>query len=58
MRATLILAVALGLLVAQAGIVGVGLFAPKVTAQYRAFFIDQTITDWVREPIPLLSRSD
>jgi hypothetical protein len=50
MRARMILAVALLLLLAQAGIVGVGLFAPRVSAQYRAFFIDHTTTDWVREP--------
>jgi hypothetical protein len=50
MRAPLILALALLLLLAQACIVGVGLFAPRVSAQYRAFFIDRTTTDWVREP--------
>ncbi len=58
MRALFFLAVALALLVAQACIVGVGLFAPHVSAQYRAFFIDHTITDWVREPLPGLSRSE
>jgi hypothetical protein len=50
MRPWLILAASLFLLAAQAGIVGLGLFAPHVSAQYRAFFIDHTTTDWVREP--------
>jgi hypothetical protein len=49
MRARMFLALAVILLLAQAGIVGVGLFVPRVSAQYRAFFIDHTTTDWVRE---------
>ncbi len=50
MRASLTLAAALVLLVAQATIVLVGLLAPNVTPQYRAFFIDHTTTEWTREP--------
>jgi hypothetical protein len=50
MRAKLILFVALLLLLAQAGIVGVGLFHAQVTPQYRAVFIDRSASDWVREP--------
>ena len=50
MRGALILLLALLLLAGQAAIVGVGLFAPKVSPQYRAFFIDHTTTEWVREP--------
>lgn len=44
------LALAVLLLLAQAGIVAIGLFAPRVSAQYRAFFIAHTITAWVAEP--------
>ena len=46
MRRYLILAVALALLTAQAMIVGIGLFAPNVSQEYRAFFIDHTQTEW------------
>lgn len=50
MRTAVVLLASVVLLALQAGIVGVGLFAPRVTPQYRAFFIDHTTTDWVREP--------
>lgn len=52
MRAGVILALALVLIALQAAILGVGLFAPRVTAQYRAYFIDQTVDTWVREKRP------
>lgn len=52
MRTVLTLAAALVLLVAQAAIVGMGLFRPHVSPQYRAFFIDHTITTWERETSP------
>jgi hypothetical protein len=37
------LALAIGLIGAQAGIVAVGLFAPRVSPGYRALFIDKTM---------------
>lgn len=49
MRGIAALIAALVLFAAQAAIVAVGLFAPDVSAQYRAFFIDKTTTVWVRE---------
>ena len=49
MRGILSLVAALVLFAAQAAIVAVGLFAPDVSAQYRAFFIDRTTSEWVRE---------
>lgn len=53
MRAMAALALALALFAAQAAIVAIGLFAPNVTQQYRAVFIDKTTTQWVREPARL-----
>ena len=50
MRHFVILAVALVLLAAQAGIVGLGPFAPQVSAQYRSVFIEHKTLDWVTEP--------
>lgn len=55
MRGIVALALALALFAAQAAIVGIGLFAPHVTAQYRAVFIDKITEDWVREPAKLKS---
>jgi hypothetical protein len=49
------LVLALVLFAAQAAVVGIGLFAPNVTAQYRAFFIDKITAVWVREPARLKS---
>jgi hypothetical protein len=46
MRAYLILAIAIPLLLAQAGIVAIGLFAPHVSPQYRAFFIEHSTDEW------------
>ena len=40
------LIVAIVLLLAQAGIVAAGLFAPHVSPAYRAYFIDHTATEW------------
>jgi len=37
------LALAMLLILAQAGILGLGLFAPRVSAGYRALFIDKTM---------------
>jgi hypothetical protein len=51
MRPILVLALALLLLTLQAAILGLGLFAPHVSPQYRAFFIDHTSTDWQAEPL-------
>jgi hypothetical protein len=49
----LILGLALLLLSAQAAILLFGLLHTNVSAQYRAVFIKQTETDWVREaPLP------
>lgn len=49
----LLLAVSITLLALQAMIVVIGLFRPEVSRQYQAFFIDHTITDWLREtPMP------
>jgi hypothetical protein len=50
MRGIAAFVLALVLFAAQAAIVAVGLFAPDVSPQYRAFFIEKTTTDWVREP--------
>jgi hypothetical protein len=55
MRGIAALVLALVLFVAQAAIVAVGLFAPNVSPQYRAVFIDKTEVDWVREPSRLKS---
>jgi hypothetical protein len=55
MRGIAALVLALVLFVAQAAIVAVGLFAPNVSPQYRAVFIDKTAVDWVREPSRLKS---
>lgn len=50
MRGIAALVLAVLLFAAQAAIVAVGLFAPDVSPQYRAFFIDRSTTPWVREP--------
>lgn len=50
MRGIAALVLALALFAAHATIVGIGLFAPDVSAQYRAVFIDRSTTAWVREP--------
>ena len=55
MRGMAAFALALALFVAQATIVAIGLFAPHVTPQYRAFFIDKTTAEWAREPPRLKS---
>ncbi len=46
MRPYIILGLAVLLLLAQAGVVALGLFAPHVSAQYRAFFIERSTTEW------------
>ena len=43
-RARLILA--LILLIAQAAIVALALFAPRVSTAYRAYFLDHTAAEW------------
>lgn len=50
MRAAILLAVAFVLVGAQAAIVVIGLFRPNVSAHYRAFFIDHTVSVWTGEP--------
>ena len=40
------LILALFLLAAQALIVGLSLFAPRVSADYRAYFIEHSIHEW------------
>ncbi len=45
------LAAALVLMALQAGILAIGLFAPRVSPGYRAFFIDHTSATW---PAPKL----
>jgi len=40
------LLLAIILLIAQAAIVAMGLFAPHVSAQYRAFFIEHSSSEW------------
>lgn len=40
------LVLALVLIAAQAIVVGLGLFAPRVSDMYRAYFIDHTIDVW------------
>jgi hypothetical protein len=45
------LAVAAVLMVLQAGILAIGLFAPRVSPGYRAFFIDHSSDIW---PAPKL----
>jgi len=52
LKPRLTLALALLLLSAQAGILLFGLLHTNVSAQYRAVFIKQTETDWVREAPP------
>jgi hypothetical protein len=53
LKPLLTLGLALLLLSAQAAILLFGLLHINVSAQYRAVFIKQTETDWVREaPLP------
>ena len=40
------LILALMLIAAQTLILGLGLFAPRVSPEYRAFFLDHTSTEW------------
>jgi hypothetical protein len=46
MRPYLILALTLLLLLGQAAIVGLGMFAPKVSENYRAVFIEHSRKNW------------
>jgi len=46
MRPYITLLLAIFLLAAQATIVALGLFAPRVSPEYRAFFIEHTETVW------------
>ena len=50
MKRYLILALALILLGGQAAVVGIAIFKPHVSLQYRAFFIDRSSTIWNSTP--------
>jgi hypothetical protein len=49
MNSHLRLLLAVTLLAAQAAIVALALFAPRVSPEYRAFFIDHTEQEWQGE---------